>query len=170
MHQLSRSWHPNMKNLGEIAIRVATDEDTAGILGCLASAFEPFRRHYSPEAFLDTVLNAEMLQRRMREMHVLIAISGDRIVGTVAGIVKQQEGHLRGMAVVRESHGTGVALELLDRIESWLKEQRCKRISLDTTLPLTRAMRFYEKNGYKKSGRVFDFFGMPLIEYEKELI
>ena len=159
-----------MKNLGEFAIRVATEEDAPGILRCLGSAFEPFRAHYSPEAFLDTVLNPELLRRRMREMHVLVAVSGDRIVGTVGGSITQQQGHLRGMAVVRESHGSGVALELLNRIEGWLKEQHCRRISLDTTMPLTRAMGFYEKNGYKKSGRVFDFFGMPLIEYEKELI
>jgi hypothetical protein len=39
------------------------------------------------------------------------------------------------------------------------------RISLDTTEPLTRAMRLYEKNGFCRSGRVSDFFGMKLFEY-----
>jgi hypothetical protein len=42
-------------------------------------------------------------------------------------------------------------------------------VSLDTTEPLRRAMRFYERNGYQRSGKVTDFFGMTLIEYIKEL-
>jgi hypothetical protein len=30
-------------------------------------------------------------------------------------------------------------------------------------------MRFYERNGYRRTGKVGDFFGMPRIEYAKEL-
>ena len=33
----------------------------------------------------------------------------------------------------------------------------------------TRAIRFYERHGYRPTGRVSDFFGMELIEYAKEL-
>jgi len=38
----------------------------------------------------------------------------------------------------------------------------------DTTEPLRPAVRFYERNGYRASGRVTDF-GMPLFEYVKRL-
>ena len=38
-----------------------------------------------------------------------------------------------------------------------------------TTEPLERAMRFYEKHGYRRSGRVTDFFGMTLHEWVKSL-
>ena len=41
--------------------------------------------------------------------------------------------------------------------------------SLDTTEPLERAMRFYERNGFRRSGVVRDFFGMPLIEYSQAI-
>jgi len=34
---------------------------------------------------------------------------------------------------------------------------------------LERAMRFYEKHGYRRSSKVSDFFGMPLFEYVKTL-
>ena len=43
------------------------------------------------------------------------------------------------------------------------------RITLDTTEPLQRAVRFYEKHGYVASRRTTDFFGMALHEYVKEL-
>jgi enoyl-CoA hydratase/carnithine racemase len=50
-----------------------------------------------------------------------------------------------------------------------LRALNCKRVTLDTTEPLTRAIRFYERNGFRQSGRVSDFFGMKLIEYVKEI-
>jgi hypothetical protein len=36
-------------------------------------------------------------------------------------------------------------------------------------VPLDRARKFYEKNGYTRTGDVGDFFGMALIEYVKQL-
>lgn len=106
----------------------------------------------------------------MAEMHVLVACFQDEIVGTIAGAVEQKgQGHLRGMAVLPRFHGSGVATKLLRAIEEWLRHQGCSRITLDTTEPLLPAMRFYEKHSYVHSGRVSDFFGMPLLEYVKEL-
>ena len=44
------------------------------------------------------------------------------------------------------------------------------RQCLDTTEPLQRAVRFYLRHGFRASGRVTDFFGMPLFEYLKILV
>jgi GNAT superfamily N-acetyltransferase len=71
------------------------------------------------------------------------------------------------MAVLLAWQGQGIAAMLLTAAESELRKRRCARITLDTTEPLARAMRFYEKYGYRRSGRVTDFFGMPLVEYVK---
>jgi GNAT superfamily N-acetyltransferase len=73
------------------------------------------------------------------------------------------------MAVLPQYAGTGVAAQLLTVIETWLRQRGCTRVTLDTTLPLQAAMRFYEKHGYLRSSRVSDFFGMPLVEYVKQL-
>ena len=91
------------------------------------------------------------------------------IIGTIGGVVRAPEGHIRGMAVVPSSQGTTVAGELLDAIEQELRAAGCSVATLDTTAPLTRAIRFYERNGYVRSGAVSDFFGMPLYEYRKRL-
>jgi ribosomal protein S18 acetylase RimI-like enzyme len=53
--------------------------------------------------------------------------------------------------------------------EAELAARSCQQITLDTTEPLQRAMRFYESHGYQRSGKVTDFFGMPLHEYVKDL-
>jgi GNAT superfamily N-acetyltransferase len=65
--------------------------------------------------------------------------------------------------------GRGVAEALLESAEAELIGRKCNRITLDTTEPLERAMRFYERHGYRRSGKVSDFFGMRLHEYAKEL-
>lgn len=154
-----------------ICLRKAKDEDAPGILACLCEAFEEFRGWYTPEAFLDTVLRGETLRERMENMSVYVAVNpGSQVVGTIAcNVLCSGEGHLRGMAVLPSMRGNGVAAQLLRQAERELQLRGCARITLDTTEPLERAMHFYEKHGYHRSGRISDFFGMPLIEYEKAL-
>jgi GNAT superfamily N-acetyltransferase len=161
--------YPTKKNAREVEIRAATGEDEPGILACLRRAFEAYRTEYSAQAFADTVLDRDSLRVREQRMHLLVALSAEGIVGTVAGSCIHGEGHLRGMAVVPEWQGSGVAKGLLQAIENWLKQEGCRRVTLDTTLPLQPAIKFYEKYQYRRSGKVSDFYGMPLIEYVKEL-
>ena len=154
-----------------LAIRRANASDTGAILDCLRCAFEPYRGRYSPEGFRDTVLTPSTIHDRLASMAVLVANTPDgATVGTVAWhVVAPGEGHLRGMAVLPAHAGTAVAEQLLTAAEGALRECGCVRVSLDTTEPLQRAIRFYERHGFLPSGRVSDFFGMPLVEYVKEL-
>jgi putative acetyltransferase len=104
-------------------------------------------------------------------MTVLVALSSmGEIVGTIGcAAAGKGEGHIRGMAVLPAWQGRGAAAKLLRAAEEELRARGCRRVTLDTTEPLKRAARFYEKNGYRASGRVADFFGMPLFEYIKHV-
>ena len=151
-------------------VRRATREDADAILGCLAAAFAPYRDGYTPAAFEDTVLEPETLERRLAAMTVFVAAIESDVVGTIAaGVVGGGEGHIRGMAVLPGWQGRGMADALLAAAEADLRARGCDRVTLDTTRPLARAMRFYEAHGYRASGRVSDFFGMELLEYVKPL-
>ncbi len=152
-------------------IRKAGSADTQGILECLRLAFEPYRLQYTPAAFEDTVLTPKTLEQRLADMCVFVAASSaGLIIGTIAyKLAETREGHIRGMAVHPDWLGSGAALRLLEAVESALRSQGCSRISLDTTQPLQRAIRFYERNGFRATGKVTDFFGMPLYEYLKRL-
>lgn len=154
-----------------ICIRKAREEDAPGILACLRKAFEEFRSRYTAQAFADTVLTTEMLRERQEKMSVFAAVnSAGQVVGTIAcSVVSLEEGHLRGMAILPSMRGNGLAAQLLKQAEKELRLRGCIHVTLDTTEPLQRAMHFYEKNGYRRSGRVSDFFEMPLIEYQKTL-
>ena len=155
--------------LNEFVIRPASVEDAAPTLQCLRAAFEPYRSQYSLQAWLATVMTRDTLLHRLTSMTVLVAVSAHgNVVGTISGaVVLPSEGHLRGMAVPPQWHGRGIAQRLLEAMENHLLAKGCTRISLDTTEPLQRAMRFYERNGYRRTGKITDFFGMPLIEYAK---
>jgi N-acetylglutamate synthase-like GNAT family acetyltransferase len=159
------------KGPATFSIRAATSEDAPAILECLRAAFEDYRERYTRDAFVDTVLTPETVGHRMANMFVFVAIdSAQRIVGTVAcNVVDRDEGHIRGMAVLPAWQGTGIAAELLKRAEAELRRGECRCVTLDTTEPLARAMRFYERNGFRRSGKVSDFFGMALFEYRKVL-
>ena len=102
-------------------------------------------------------------------MQVFVAVNdADQVVGTIAcQVVDKDKGHIRGMAVMPGWQGTGVAAQLLRTAESYLQQSDCARVALDTTAPLRRAIRFYERNGFRPSGKVTDFFGIPLFEYVK---
>jgi GNAT superfamily N-acetyltransferase len=153
------------------AIRRATFADCAAILECLLTAFAPFRESYTPEAFLDTVLTPDTFRNRVSEMSVLVATStSGEVVGTVDyKVLESGEGHLRGMAVCPAWQGLGLSASLLETAEDELKKAGCKTITLDTTAPLRRAIRFYERNGYRPTGKIGYFFGMPLFEYSKNI-
>ncbi len=150
-------------------IRKAEASDGGAVLACLAAAFAPYRSLYTRDAFSDTVMDELSVGQRLQEMCVLVAVADANIVGTIGCQARGEEGHLRGMAVLPEWQGTEVASKLLAGAEAELAKAGCKYVSLDTTKPLRRAIRFYEQHGFAPSGRVTDFFGMELFEYTKRL-
>lgn len=152
-------------------IRRATHSDADGILACLRSAFAPFESSYTAPAYEDTVLTAETLRNRLGSMSLLVAVDDSgKVIGTIGcSAAANGEGHLRGMAVLPDWQGSGVAEQLLKSAESELRDAGCVRVTLDTTGPLQRAVAFYKANGYTATGRITDFFGMPLFEYAKPL-
>lgn len=151
-------------------VREAKNSDIRAILQCLRAAFMPFRLWYTPGAFRDTVPPEKALRERLERMKLFAAMGEyGSVAGTIACRAFENEGHLRGMAVRPVLQGCGIAAKLLAAAENELREAKCSRITLDTTEPLGRAVHFYCRHGYRASGRVRDFFGMPLFEYVKRL-
>lgn len=157
--------------MSEFTIRPALVSDAEEIHECLRVAFARFLDSYSREAFLDTVPTVESVRDRMHHMALFVAEDRNRkVIGTVGFYLKSpQEGFIRGMAVVPDWQGKGVAQRLLATAESEVVASGCSRVGLDTTDPLERAIHFYEKQGYRRTGHIEDFFGMPLHEFTKEL-
>jgi GNAT superfamily N-acetyltransferase len=117
------------------------------------------------------VITLDALQHRLATMCLFVAVSeSGEIAGTIAcHVVHPEGGHLRGMAVLPSWQGSGIAEKLLNSAESELRAEGCSRISLDTTEPLVPAIRFYQKHGYRNSGKVTYFCGMRRLEFVKTM-
>lgn len=151
---------------------MASLRDREAVMRCLHQAFEPFRHHYPPAGYEDTTLSERNIEQRFATMTVLVAedIHGD-IVGTIAWCKEPNgDGHIRGMAVLPEAQGSNAATALLKAAEDAMRRAGCKVATLDTTEPLTRARRFYEKHGFCEHPERGDFYGMSMIHYSKSLL
>ena len=156
--------------MNSCTIRRAGPDDETAVLQILREAFAPFRDFYSDEGFFDTTLTPKTYKHRLQHSAIFLAEVDGESAGTIAcSRISDEEGHLRGMAVLPRFQGVGIAQQLLDVAEAHMRTWGCSRVTLDTTQPLQRAIRFYEKNGYRPTGRVTDFFGLPLFDYEKSL-
>jgi GNAT superfamily N-acetyltransferase len=154
------------------AIREATAEDVPGILACLAAAFEPYRPSYTPAAFADTVLDGATLRERLAVMTLLVAVDDSRtVVGTIGYRLMDAgaRGHVRGMAVLPDRKGSGLATALMSAVEEALRSKACTRMTLNSVSPLQRAIAFYQRRGFRPTGNERDFFGMRLVEYAMPL-
>lgn len=70
-----------------------------------------YKASYTAAAFADTVLTGETIRQRLTDMTVLVAVDPfDHVIGTIAyRCAVGGEGHIRGMALCPERHGSGVA-------------------------------------------------------------
>lgn len=155
----------------EVRIRPARASDVGGIVECLHSAFEPYRSAYTATAFAATVLTTTTAKRRVRSMTVWVAVGRQgRILGTVA--VKRaspRHAHLRGMAVLPEYQGQGIASALLEHTVRRARAKGFRYVTLETTEPLTNAARFYLSHGFRRTGRSRHWGGMKLIGFERRI-
>ncbi|MFX0068796.1 MAG: GNAT family N-acetyltransferase [Promethearchaeota archaeon] len=156
----------------DYTIRIAEVADAKGIHKVLLAAFEEYRDYYSPKGFADTVLSERLAKNRLNEMRVYVAVSRrGKVIGTIGwNRISSEVGHIRGMAVHPEWRGkAGPAAALLLKVEEAARTEGCSVLTLDTTEFQHRAHRFYEKHGFKKSGKENDFFGSLVYEYTKKI-
>lgn len=157
-------------NESDIQIRRATRRDASAIAQVLHTAFMEYERYYTHEAFAATTPSAEFLSQRMNEGPIWVALQGERIVGTVSTVLKGQACYLRSMAIVSTARGQRIGARLLDQVEQFAREQGADHLYLSTTPFLERAIRLYERCGFRRSEEgPLTLFGTPLFTMVKTL-
>ena len=73
----------------------------------------------------------------------------EKVVGTVSAILKKDEAHVRGMAVVPEAQGAGIGRALLQRVEAWAGRMGNERLVLSTIPVLDHAIRMCQQHGFR---------------------
>ncbi len=155
----------------ELQLRRATSEDADAIAAVLLESFQEYRPLYTEGGFAATALSAEQVRRRMAEGPVWVAVRDGAVVGTAAAVVKGNGLYIRGMAVVPSARGVRVGEALLQEIERLAREQDARRLFLSTTPFLDRAIRVYERFGFRRTDEgPHELFRTPLFTMEKVLV
>lgn len=86
---------------------------------------------------------------------LLVAEVDNRIVGYVAGVVKQpfsaekgKRAELENMCVLEECRGHGIGGQLVDAFMKWAKDKEVDIVHVIAYTPNERAINFYKKKGF----------------------
>lgn len=150
-------------------IRRAVPGDAEAIAGVLLAAFQEFEALYTPEGFRATTPSARDLALRLDDGPTWIAVDGERVVGTLSALNRDDEVSMRSMAVLPDTRGTGVGSQLLAIVHAYAVSCGAHRLSLRTTPFLDAAIQLYERAGFERTTGSKDLFGTPLIVMIKEL-
>lgn len=151
-------------------IRHAVPADAESIASILARAFAALEPLYTPEGFRATTPDADAVRRRMEEGPVWVAMTRGACIGTVAAMRRGNALYVRGMAVLPEARGRGVANRLMAVVERYALDERFTHVTLCTTPFLIDAIRLYERRGFVRvDDGPHDLFGTPLFTMVKSL-
>lgn len=98
-------------------------------------------------------------------MHVM-AVVNNQVVGAARYVKKGDTLKVGRVAVLKEYRKFKIGTKLLQDAEKQAKNNGFKRLELGAQI---QAIPFYEKNGYKEYGEVFDDAGIDHIMMEKEI-
>lgn len=155
----------------DVAVRLATVDDSETVAALIYEAFAPFESEYTPEAFAYTTPNADEIRPRFEEGPIWIASLDGEDVGTVSGMADAGRFYFRSMAIKPTVQRGGIGQKLLDTLEAYAREERFEKMYLYTTLVLPGARRLYEKNGFYvlRESPPEEWCNMAALEMEKEL-
>ena len=153
----------------EVIIRRAVPEDAAAVASVLYESFAEYEPSYTPEGFAATVSDPEQVRGRIEREPVWVAVKDGKIVGTVGAVPKGDALYVRSMAVVPAARGGAVGRRLMEQVEEFAAGQGFGRMFLSTTPFLTRAIRLYERAGFRRSPEgPHELFGTPLFTMVKD--
>jgi GNAT superfamily N-acetyltransferase len=154
-----------------IIIRHATPADLSSIAFLMHDSFVEYRPSYTDEGFSATTPGSEQLAKRISEGPMWVAVQDTVLVGTASALPLGDELYIRGMAVLPQARGLGIGELLLKSIEEFALAQGYKRLALSTTPFLLRAIKLYERFGFRRiADGPHDLFGTPLFTMAKQLV
>jgi N-acetylglutamate synthase-like GNAT family acetyltransferase len=151
-----------------IRIRLAEADDAAAIASLMSESFIEYRPLYTLAGYAATAITSEQVADRIREGPVWVAERNEMILGTVSVITKGDSLYVRGMAVLPTARGQRLGELLIMHVGEFALSKPVRRLFLSTTPFLDRAIRLYEKFGFRRTNEgPHDLFGTPLFTMEK---
>jgi GNAT superfamily N-acetyltransferase len=150
-HESPLAARPVIARVGEDDWRVWRDVR----LAALADAPEAFGS--SPEQ--EKALPEHDWRAMTRTAAIFVATAHGTGVGVVAGLPRESAGErgLGAMWVTPSWRGRGVAPALAGAVIAWARSEGCARIGLWVPADSPRARRFYQRQGFRATGRARPF-------------
>ena len=152
-----------------VEIRRANQRDAAPIELLIRESFREHEPAYTSEAFDLATPREHEIENRIKEWTVWVAVRANVIVGTISAYSEGFAMHIRSMAVHPSMRGQGIGKLLLQRVEDFASASGYKRLLLNTTPFMNRAIRLYETFGFEFNGTEQNWFGTRLRTMSKEL-
>ena len=133
----------------EIEIRRVRTDDVSAVIALVRDVLSEFGLSFGQGSATDTELHDLPASYDSRGGAFWVALSGGEICGT-CGVSPVGEGvyELRKMYLHPSSRGRGLGQKLLDEAIRWTRDKGARRLVLDTVHEMTRAITFYEANGF----------------------
>ncbi|MEQ2130461.1 GNAT family N-acetyltransferase [Caldanaerobacter subterraneus KAk] len=104
---------------------------------------------YSFEQKIEEELNTGLLLAKYLKGDFLRKLPYLFKAESILGKITKEEYYLSNIAVYSEFRGLGLGSKLLEEIEQEARKLKCKRIVLDVEIENEKAIKLYEKLGYK---------------------
>ena len=117
----------------------------------------------------------ELWVERMQHSDAWLAFEGEQPVGAVtlyhAPDQAEDEAHLVAMWVASHARGRGVADSLVETLLDHARQKGLRRVTLDVADDNSRAIGFYERTGFTRTGRTGELPHQPQVnEFEMEYL
>jgi len=125
--------------------------DWNSVLLLLQSAFAYMDGRIDPPSSLRR-LDVDELRAKARQQSLILAISGDALVGCALAEVRSDCVYVGKVAVATEYRGRGVARQLLATAESIARRRGLRVLELQTRVELVENHQTFAALGFKKTG------------------
>ncbi|MFC9589234.1 GNAT family N-acetyltransferase [Streptomyces sp. NPDC056944] len=142
--------------MSDLEIRPATAEDLPAIVAMLAD--DPLgAQRESPDDLGPYVTAFERLAADPNQ-HVVVAVRGDKVVGTlqltvIPGLSRKgtTRSIIEGVRIHSDERGSGLGTQLIEWAVAESERQDCRLVQLTSDVTRTDAHRFYERLGFEAS-------------------
>jgi GNAT superfamily N-acetyltransferase len=136
--------------VGSISIRRVRAGDLDGVIAVVRATLEEFGLKFGDGATTDEELTRLPGSYDDAGGAFWVAVDEEgRVVGTCGVFpVSRETFELRKMYLLPAARGLGLGQRLLDEAVAWTRAEGARTMVLDTTERMTRAIRFYEANGF----------------------
>ena len=140
--------------------------DIKDVSSILSSAFKPYKKYYTNEAYNATILSPRSIKQRIenKESEFFVVIYKNEIVGTIILLLSRNLMYLSSMAVKPKYQKQGVGHFILEEVIKIALSKNMKKLLLESYELLNCAISLYNHFRFKRTGNKRNYYGIEIFE------